>query len=139
LRLGGHLIRMTKSLSSLTTKCWTNLVCCIALAFNDASLTKNQPIEVLQGQATQLQSSITKLTEAASTAKAEPPSSANSATEPSHTEQPSARNQVISVFTACLPVLRGRIANLSMAQDLVDSALENASLDLRMRSMGLVD
>jgi hypothetical protein len=47
-----------------------------------------------------------------------------------------AREQIISIFAACLPVLKARIANLSMAQDLVDSALENASLSLQMESLG---
>jgi len=50
-----------------------------------------------------------------------------------------AREQIISVFAACLPVLKARIANLSMAQDLVDGALENASLSLQMESLGIAD
>lgn len=48
-----------------------------------------------------------------------------------------ARAQIIGVFAACLPVLRARIANLSMAQELIDSAQENFSLALRMESMGI--
>ncbi|KAG5648719.1 hypothetical protein DXG03_000066 [Asterophora parasitica] len=51
----------------------------------------------------------------------------------------SARVQIIGVFAACLPVLRARIANLSMAQDLIDSAQENLSISLRMESLGLLD
>jgi hypothetical protein len=47
-------------------------------------------------------------------------------------------SQIAGVFTACLPILHARIANLSLAQELVDSVLENASLSLRMESMGLV-
>jgi len=47
-------------------------------------------------------------------------------------------SQVAGVFAACLPILQARIANLSLAQELVDSVLENASLSLRMESMGLV-
>ena len=48
-----------------------------------------------------------------------------------------ARQQIVSVFVACLHVLEARIANLSLAQDLVDGALLNASLSLRMESMGI--
>ena len=47
-------------------------------------------------------------------------------------------SQVVGVFAACLPILHARISNLSLAQELVDSVLENASLSLRMESMGLV-
>jgi hypothetical protein len=47
------------------------------------------------------------------------------------------RDQIIGVFTACLPVLRARVANLSTAQELIDSAQENFSLALRMESMGI--
>lgn len=49
----------------------------------------------------------------------------------------SARAQILGVFAACLPVLRARMANLSMAQELIDSAQENFSLALRMESMGI--
>ncbi|KAF9534573.1 hypothetical protein CPB83DRAFT_842538, partial [Crepidotus variabilis] len=51
--------------------------------------------------------------------------------------EPSARTQISTVFSACLPVIKARIANLSMAQELMDMALENASLTLRMESMGI--
>lgn len=50
----------------------------------------------------------------------------------------SPHSQIVGVFAACLPILRARIANLSLAQELVDGALENASLSLRMESMGLI-
>jgi hypothetical protein len=49
----------------------------------------------------------------------------------------SAKAQIMGVFTACLPVLRARMANLSMAQELIESAQENFSLALRMESMGI--
>ncbi|KAF5387682.1 hypothetical protein D9615_000750 [Tricholomella constricta] len=51
----------------------------------------------------------------------------------------SARTQIVGVFAACLPVLRARIANLSMAQELIDGAQENLSISLRMESLGLLD
>lgn len=92
-------------------------------------------IEGLQDEATRLQDSITKLTQMSpSTDKSEGGSESSTAEDVS-----SARSQVNGVFAACLPVLRARIANLSMAQELVDSALENVSLGLRMESMGLTD
>lgn len=50
-----------------------------------------------------------------------------------------ARSQILGVFSACLPVLRARISNLSMAQDLIDGAQENLSISLRMESLGLLD
>lgn len=49
----------------------------------------------------------------------------------------SPHSQITGVFAACLPILRARIANLTLAQELVDGGLENASLSLRMESMGL--
>ncbi|KAF9448981.1 hypothetical protein P691DRAFT_590223 [Macrolepiota fuliginosa MF-IS2] len=47
----------------------------------------------------------------------------------------SARAQIVDVFSACLPSLRAWIANLSMAQGLIDSAQENPNLTLRIESM----
>ncbi|KAF7775692.1 hypothetical protein Agabi119p4_4085 [Agaricus bisporus var. burnettii] len=52
-------------------------------------------------------------------------------------ETDSARAQILGVFQACLPVLSARIANLSMAQELIDNAQENFSLALRMEDMGI--
>ncbi|KAG6810744.1 hypothetical protein H0H92_010488 [Tricholoma furcatifolium] len=49
-----------------------------------------------------------------------------------------AQTQILRVFKACLPVLRARIANIAMAQDLVDGARENLSISLRMESLGLL-
>jgi hypothetical protein len=56
---------------------------------------------------------------------------------PEESDASTVHSQVAGVFAACLPILRARIANLSLAQELVDSVLENASLSLRMESMGL--
>lgn len=50
-----------------------------------------------------------------------------------------AHAQILGVFKACLPVLRARITNLSMAQELVDGAREKTSISLRMESLGLLD
>ncbi|PFH50158.1 hypothetical protein AMATHDRAFT_85978 [Amanita thiersii Skay4041] len=50
---------------------------------------------------------------------------------------PAAHAELRRIFAACLPVLRARIANLTMAQDLIDSAQENLSISLRMESLGI--
>lgn len=50
-----------------------------------------------------------------------------------------ARSQILGVFSACLPVIRARMSNLTMAQDLIDGAQENLSISLRMESLGLLD
>ncbi|KAF9000213.1 hypothetical protein BDQ17DRAFT_1495491 [Cyathus striatus] len=77
----------------------------------------SDPLQVgLQAEATQLETNITRLTT---------------------NESSSAREQIVGVFAACLPVLRARISNLSMAQDLVETATENLSLTLRMESLGI--
>ncbi|PPQ92733.1 hypothetical protein CVT25_015700 [Psilocybe cyanescens] len=95
-------------------------------------------LEQLHAEATSLQNSIIKLTQEPlastenKTADGDPGSTINA-------DASSARSQVNGIFSACLPVLRARLANLSMAQELIDSALENVSLGLRMESMGLTD
>ncbi|KAF8635009.1 hypothetical protein AX15_000593 [Amanita polypyramis BW_CC] len=48
-----------------------------------------------------------------------------------------AHSELRRVFAACLPVLRLRIANLTMAQDLIDSVQENLSITLRMEYLGI--
>jgi hypothetical protein len=50
---------------------------------------------------------------------------------------PWARSRLLGAINACLPVIRARISNLSMAQELIDSAQENVSISLRMESLGL--
>lgn len=104
---------------------------------------RSTSIEGLQNEAESLRNSITQLTERA---LATPDKNheddhgnlpdANDSNDPGSS---TARQQIMGVFSACLPVLKARIANLSMAQDLVDSALENASLSLRMESLGIAD
>lgn len=79
-------------------------------------------LESLQSEATSLEASINKLT---------------SEFKESEETEVSARSQVLDVISGCLPVLRARISNLSMAQELVDSAQENVSLGLRMEQLGL--
>lgn len=88
----------------------------------------DETIEELRTEATSLQYSITKLTES-------PPT--EDATKPVSGDASEAHSQVSNIFASCLPVIRARIANLSLAQDLIDTALENISLSLRMESMGL--
>lgn len=104
-------------------------------------------IEELQNEATNLQNSITQLTERAlatpdksEKALDEGGNGSSGSLNPHDANNPevnAARQQIINVFTACLPVLKARVANLSMAQDLVDSALENKRLSLQMESMGI--
>ncbi|KAF8969353.1 hypothetical protein BDZ97DRAFT_1915316 [Flammula alnicola] len=93
-------------------------------------------LEELQNEATSLQNSITKLTEGSSSTTETATDGADGASS-SAADASAARSQVTGVFASCLPVLRARIANLSMAQELIDTTLENVSLTLRMESMGL--
>lgn len=90
-------------------------------------------LEALQKEATNLQSLIIKLTNTPATTEAATDASSTTSIDASWPH-----SQIAGVFAACLPILRGRIANLSLAQELVDGVLENASLSLRMESMGLV-
>ncbi|TFK70969.1 hypothetical protein BDN72DRAFT_765763 [Pluteus cervinus] len=55
----------------------------------------------------------------------------------SNVELDSANAQLVRVFAACLPILKARKANITMAQELLDSAQENLSISLRMESLGL--
>ncbi len=141
----------------------------LQLAMSTPSLESREPLQAframmdnlnnLQEQASELESSILRLTSSNSTvlpSTQEVPESLSSATHNSGENEPgageeeekeakrkllddanSARAQMMGVFIACLPVLRARIANLSMAQELIDSAQENFSLTLRMESMGI--
>lgn len=96
--------------------------------------------EELQNEATKLQVSISILMEKASE---EPENRSIASVDDTKNEsaesnaEPTARQQIVIVFAACFPVIRARIANLSMAQELIDSALENVSLSLRMESLGI--
>ncbi|KAJ7887579.1 hypothetical protein B0H14DRAFT_2695357 [Mycena olivaceomarginata] len=45
-------------------------------------------------------------------------------------DQPSARTQMINVFSACLPVLQARAANLQMAHELLEGAKENLAMSI---------
>ncbi|KAJ7228180.1 hypothetical protein GGX14DRAFT_344998 [Mycena pura] len=51
-------------------------------------------------------------------------------------DQPSARSQIMHVFSACLPVLQARAANLQMAHELLDGAKENLAMSLQLESLG---
>jgi len=84
-----------------------------------------ESLEGLQKEARNLQSLIIKLTNTID--------EMNTATLDAF----SPHSQITGVFAACLSILRARIANLTLAQELVDGGLENASLSLRMESMGL--
>jgi len=99
-------------------------------------------IEELQNEAASLQNSITRLTEQAlatpDKSQKEDEGVNGNGDDSSSPEANSARQQIISIFAACLPVLKARIANLSMAQELVDSELENARLSLQMESLGIL-
>jgi hypothetical protein len=52
-------------------------------------------------------------------------------------DEEDARVHVHAIFSSCGPVLNARIANLTLAQELVDTALQNVTLGLRMESMGI--
>jgi len=130
----------------------------LQLAMAEPNLESEEPLKMynalmdrldnLQEQASELESSILSLTESNITTSTPPAlvdskaasqigatSVDNKKAEMEDTD--SAREQIMSVFVACLPVLRARKANLTMAQELIDSAQENLSLALRMESMGI--
>lgn len=122
----------------------------LQLAMATPNLESEEPLQVynammdrlndLQEQASELESSILSLTESNITSPVlvvspEVGVIKNEKTKKEDTN--SAREQIIGVFVACLPVLRARKANLTMAQELIDSAQENLSLALRMESMGI--
>lgn len=133
----------------------------LQLAMTTPSLESEEPLQVysammdkldeLQEQASKLESSILRLTKSASgttssTHSLEQESLPNASADKDHDDKEkeqlaedavTAREQIIGVFAACLPVLRARKANLSMAQELIDSAQENFSLALRMESLGI--
>jgi hypothetical protein len=97
----------------------------------------NNFAEALQKEAGDLQSLIIKLTNT-------PVATTQEILDEKNTKSPTTvdaslpHSQITAVFAACLPILRARSANLALAQELVDAGLENASLSLRMESMGLV-
>lgn len=97
----------------------------------------NQDTEALQKEANNLESLITKLTSTPATTTVQETVDGNPASATTG-DALSPHSQIIGVFAACLPILRARMANLSLAQELVDGVLENASLSLRMESMGIV-
>lgn len=111
------------------------------LFYLSVALIITPTIEELQNEATKLRVSITTLTEKALERSENRFTAVDDAEhESAQTDgEPTARQQIVSVFAACLPVIKARIANLSMAQELVDSALENATLSLRMESLGIAD
>ena len=97
----------------------------------------------------ELEDSILKLTKISLSSLSDPPESStdestdhdrgdkDGAGETSTTQKQSPRSQIVGVIAACLPVIRARKSNLLMAQELIDSALENLSITLRMESLGL--
>lgn len=138
----------------------------LQLAMSSPSIESEEPLhafsammdklEKLQKQGSQLESSIMRLTEQSSAFSNSLPSvksetllaETNATVGEGETQDAGkiqqltedanwGRDQLIGVFAACLPVLRARVANLSMAQELIDSAQENFSLALRMESMGI--
>jgi hypothetical protein len=86
-------------------------------------------------EAVELESSILRLTSASPT----PPEVVDTESRSSPETENAPRSQILGVFSACLPVIRARISNLTMAQDLIDGAQENLSISLRMESLGLLD
>ncbi|KAF7352341.1 hypothetical protein MVEN_01197800 [Mycena venus] len=57
------------------------------------------------------------------------------AEEDADPEQPSARAQIMHVFSACLPVLQARAANLQMAHELLEGAKENLAMSIHLESL----
>ena len=95
------------------------------------------PLEQLREKASMLESTISRL--AGQSGKEQTPTAivfdedGDKPTNPKH----AAHSELKRVFAACLPVLRARIANLTMAQDLIDNAQENISISLRMENLGI--
>ncbi|KAJ3759166.1 hypothetical protein EV360DRAFT_69742 [Lentinula raphanica] len=48
-----------------------------------------------------------------------------------------ARSQIAPVFQACLPIIRARVQNITMAQQLVEGAKQNLSMTIHLQSLGL--
>ncbi|RXW25461.1 hypothetical protein EST38_g422 [Candolleomyces aberdarensis] len=105
-------------------------------------------LDKLHTEALELEQSIIELTKSSLSSLSDPPPSNKSEghdradndpdNEPSTTQRKqSPRSQIVGVIAACLPVIRARKSNLLMAQELIDSALENLSISLRMESLGL--
>jgi len=97
-------------------------------------------LEELHTEAVELEASILKLTatpESESGSDRERDLAQQGGQKESEGSQSSAREQIMGMFAACLPVLRARISNLTMAQELIDGAQENLSISLRMESLGL--
>lgn len=119
----------------------------LQLAMATPNLESEEPLQVynammdrlndLQEQASELEYSILSLTESNITSPVLVVSPEVGVIKNEKEDTNSAREQIIGVFVACLPVLRARKANLTMAQELIDSAQENLSLALRMESMGI--
>jgi len=130
----------------------------LQLAMAEPNLESEEPLKMynalmdrlgnLQEQASELESSILSLTESNVTTSTPPalidskaPSQVNATSADNKKAEmedtDSAREQIMGVFVACLPVLHAQKANLTMAQKLIDSAQENLSLALRMESMDI--
>lgn len=82
--------------------------------------------EEKQREQSQLHASIVALTQDDGT---------NTSEEEEGTEQPSARTQMMNVFSACLPVLQARAANLQMAHELLEGAKENLAMSIHLESL----
>jgi len=92
-------------------------------------------LEKLHAEAAELESSILRFT---STPSPSPEAAYATSSSPANAETANAaRSQILTVFSTCLPVIRARISNLTIAQDLIDSAQENLSISLRMESLGM--
>ncbi|CAK5262883.1 unnamed protein product [Mycena citricolor] len=86
-----------------------------------------EKLENLQDEYDDLQASITMLIQAP---------------DPSSKDEDAdgvARSQLVRVFSACLPVLQARTANLEMAQQLLEGTRENMIMSLHMESMEFTD
>ncbi|KAJ7129183.1 hypothetical protein C8R44DRAFT_850459 [Mycena epipterygia] len=88
-------------------------------------------LEDLQREKARLHTSIVGLTQEDAGAGADTPEE--------DADQPSARAQMIHVFSACLPVLEARAANLEMAHELLEGAKENLAMSLHLESLEFSD
>ena len=48
-----------------------------------------------------------------------------------------AHSPIRPVFTACLPVIRGRTSNLTTAQHIVESSKDNLEMELQLENLRL--
>jgi hypothetical protein len=104
------------------------------IKFAPATIPHALIVEQLQEKAALLESTISRLV---ATDQGEEQQSKTEPDKNTINSKIVAHSELERVFAACLPVLRARVANLTIAQDLIDSAQENLSISLRMEHLGI--